>query len=300
MRALNRKLIRDVIHLRGQLMAVALVVACGIAAFVAMRSTYYSLLDSQAAYYAEYRFADVFAQLKRAPNVLESRINEIQDIASAQTRIVANVTLDVPGVAEPARGRIISIPEHRAPMLNDLHFISGRYLETGKRDEVIISGAFSQANNLHPGDTLTAIINGRWTRLNIVGVALLPEYVYEIGGGEMFPDSRRFGVMWMSPDALGPAFNLDGAFNDVAISLAPGANAEQVIEKLDALLDDYGALGAYDREDQTSHHYISNEIAELQVTSTFVPAVFIGVTAFLLHLVLSRLGATQREQIAVL
>ncbi|HNG34745.1 MAG TPA: FtsX-like permease family protein, partial [Blastocatellia bacterium] len=300
MNALNRKLIRDVMHLRGQVVAVALVVACGIAAFVAMRSTYYSLLDSQAAYYQQYRFADVFAQIKRAPETLSRKIADIPGVASAQTRVVANVTLDVPGVAEPARGRIVSVPEKRSPMLNDLHIVSGRYVEPGKRDEVIISGAFSTANNLKPGDTLTAIINGRWQRLKIVGVALSPEYVYEIGGGEMFPDSRRFGVMWMSRDALGPIFDMDGAFNDVALSLSAGAVESEVIERLDALLDDYGSLGAYGREDQTSNHFITNEIAELQVTSTFVPGVFLGVTAFLLHLVLSRLVATQREQIAVL
>lgn len=300
MTALNHKLIRDVIHLRGQVVAIALVVACGVAAYVAMRSTYHSLLESQAAYYERYRFANVFAQLKRAPDTLAVRISDIPGVATAQTRIVANVTLDVPGVSEPARGRIISIPEKRTPMLNDLHFISGRYVEAGKRDEVIISGAFSTANNLHPGETLAAIINGRWQRLRIVGVALSPEYVYEIGGGEMFPDSRRFGVMWMSREALGPAFDMDGAFNDVALSLSPGAMESEVIERLDALLDDYGSLGAYGREDQTSHHFISNEIAELKVTSTFIPAVFLGVTAFLLHLVLSRLVATQRDQIAVL
>lgn len=300
MTSLNRKLIRDVIHLRGQVIAVALVVACGIAAFVAMRSTYHSLLDSQAAYYQQYRFADVFAQVKRAPETLSHRIAAIPGIASAQTRVVANVTLDVPGIAEPARGRIVSIPEKRTPMLNDLHIVNGRYIEPGKRDEVMISGAFSAANNLNPGDTLTAIINGRWQRLRIVGVTLSPEYVYEIGGGEMFPDSRRFGVLWMSRDALGPAFNMEGAFNDVALSLAPGAVESDIIEKLDALLDNYGGLGAYGREDQTSNHFITNEIAELKVTSTFVPGVFLAVTAFLLHLVLSRLVATQREQIAVL
>ena len=300
MTSLNRKLIRDLIHLRGQVIAVALVVACGIAAFMAMRSTYHSLLDSQAAYYQQYRFADVFAQVKRAPETLSHRIVALPGIASAQTRIVANVTLDVPGVAEPARGRIVSIPEKRTPMLNDLHIVNGRYIEPGKRDEVMISGAFSTANNLNPGDTLTAIINGRWQRLRIVGVALSPEYVYEIAGGEMFPDSRRFGVLWMSRDALGPAFDMEGAFNDVAVSLAPGAVESDVIEKLDALLDDYGGLGAYGRDDQTSNHFITNEIAELKVTSTFVPGVFLGVTAFLLHLVLSRLVATQREQIAVL
>jgi putative ABC transport system permease protein len=300
MNALDRKLLRDVLHLRGQVIAVTMVVACGIAAFVAMRSTYYSLFASQDAYYAQYRFADVFAQLKRAPESLGARISAIPGIAIAQTRILANVTLDVPGVDEPARGRIVSIPERKMPMLNDLHMLSGRYPEAGKRDEVLISGAFSVANSLHSGDTLTAIINGHWQKLRVVGVALSPEFVYEIGDGEMFPDSRRYGVMWMNRDALAPAFNMEGAFNDVTISLSPGANQSEVIEKLDVLLEGYGALGAYGREDQTSHHFISNEIAELQVTSAFIPAIFLGVTALLLHLVLSRLVATQREQIAVL
>ncbi|HKX28869.1 MAG TPA: ABC transporter permease [Blastocatellia bacterium] len=300
MTALNRKLIRDVIHLRGQVMAVALVVACGMAAFVAMRSTYHSLLASQEAYYARYRFADLFCQLKRAPEALAARIEAIPGVAKAQTRIVANVMLDVPGVAEPARGRIVSIPERRIPMLNDLHLVSGRYLEAGKRDEVLISGAFSSANKLQSGDVLTGIINGRRQRLRIVGVALSPEFVYEIGGGEMFPDSRRFGVIWMSREALGPALDMEGAFNDVALSLAPGAAESEVIERLDELLESYGTLGAYGRGDQTSHHFISNEIAELQVTSTFIPAIFLGVTAFLLHLVMSRLVATPRDQIAVL
>src|SRR6266542_3195243 len=300
MNSLNRKLIRDLFHLRGQVIAVALVVACGIAAFVAMRSVYYSLLSSQDAYYRQYRFADVFANIKRSPETLAARVRAIPGVTAAETRIVANVTLDVPGVEEPARGRIISIPERQPPTLNDLHIIGGRYIEAGKRDEVIVSGAFSNANDLRPGDTLTAIINGRWQKLRIAGVAISPEYVYEIGGGEMFPDSRRFGVMWMSRDALGPAFNMEGAFNDVALQLSPGANESEVIEKLDTLLVDYGALGAYSRADQTSHHFISNEIAELQVTSTFIPAVFLGVTAFLIHLTLSRLVATQRDQIAVL
>lgn len=300
MRPLQRKLMRDVWHLRGQVLAVLLVVACGVAAFVAMRSTYQSLLTSQAAYYADYRFADVFAQLKRAPETLAPRLGEIPGVAHVQTRVVAGVTVDVPGLNEPARGRILSLPEHQMPMLNDLHFLEGRYVDSGKHDELIISGAFSNANNLHPGDTLSAIINGRWQKLKIVGVALTPEYVYEIRGGEMFPDSRRFGVMWMSRGALGPLFNMDGAFNDVSLALTPEANEAEVIERLDHLLEPYGGLGAYNRSEQTSNHFITNEIAELRTNGTIIPAIFLGVTAFLLHLVLSRLVATQRDQIAVL
>lgn len=300
MTPLNRKLIRDLIHLRGQVIAVALVVACGVAAFIAMRSVYVSLISSQTAYYSEYRFADVFAQVKRAPDTLEPRIAAIPGVVTAQTRIVADVMLDIPDLDEPGRGRIISIPERPTMMLNDLCLRSGRYIEAGARDEIIISAAFSEANRLNPGDTLGAVINGRWNRLRIVGVALSPEYVYEIRAGDMFPDSRRFGVMWMSHAALGPAFDMEGAFNDVSLSLARGASETQVIERLDALLETYGSLGAYGREDQTSHHFISNEIAELRTIGTFLPAIFLGVTAFLLHMVMSRLVATQRDQIAVL
>ncbi len=300
MKALNRKLIRDLIHMRGQVIAVGLVVACGVAAFLAMRSNYDSLIETKNAYYRQYRFADVFAHLKRAPERLGARLAEIPGVSAVQTRIVADVTLDVPGLDEPAKGRIISIPERPMPILNDLHLLRGRYIEAGKSDEVIISGSFSEANHLNPGDTLAAIINGRRQRLMVVGVALSPEYVYEIRPGDIFPEPRRFGVMWMSRSALGPAFDMEGAFNDVALTLAPGAKQPEVIERLDKLIEEYGGIGAYGAEDQASNYFITNEIAELRVSGTLIPAIFLGVTAFLLHMVLSRLVITQRDQIAVL
>lgn len=297
---LNRKLFRDVIHLRGQVAAITLVVACGVTSFVAMRGTYNSLQASQQWYYEAYRFADVFAQLKRAPISLSARVNEIPGVARAQFRIVADVTLDVPGLTEPAKGRIVSIPDQQAPMLNDLYLKEGRYIEPGHTNEVLASAAFASANQLKPGSTISAVINGRWQKLQIVGVALSPEYVYEIRAGEMFPDNRRSGVLWMSQEALGPAFDMKDAFNDVALTLAPGAVEAEVIRQLDDVLANYGGLGAYNRNDQVSNHFLSGEIAELQVTGTFIPAIFLLTTAFLIHLVLSRMVATQRQEIAVL
>ncbi len=300
MKALNKKLIRDLIHMRGQVIAVALVVACGVASFIALRNIYRSLLLTQQAYYQEYRFADVFAQLKRAPNRLEARIAEIPGVASVQTRIVAGVTLDVPGVAEPAAGLMVSVPDKKTRILNDLHLISGRYMEPGARNEVIISEAFAAKNGFKPGDSLSGIINGRWSMLRIAGIALSPEYVYEIRPGDLFPDSRHFGVIWISRDTIERAFDMEGAFNNVTLSLSRGTNEAEVIRRLDSLLEEYGGLGAYGRVDQVSNHFVDNELAELQVSGTFVPAVFLLVTAFLLHLVLSRLVSTQRDQIAVM
>lgn len=300
MRALDRKLFRDLLHLRGQVIAIALVVACGVATVVTSRTAYESLAMSQATYYAQYRFAEVFAQLKRAPQRLERAIAAVPGVAAVRTRIVFDVTLDVPGLAEPATGRLISIPERRQPMLNDLHIRSGRYVARGRRNEVLVSEAFAEANHLSVGQTIGAILNGRWSDLEIVGFALSPEYIYEIRGTDIFPDNKRFGVMWMSREALGPAFDMDGAFNDVVLSLAAGRRQEEVIARLDRLLEPYGGLGAYGREHHVSHRFISDEIKQNRIFGTVLPAVFLGVASFLLNMVLSRLIATQRDQIGVL
>jgi len=300
MRSLDLKLVRDLTHLRGQVLAIVLIVACGIASLVTMLSAYDSLNLTQQAYYQQYRFADVFVQLKRAPERLGDRIAEIPDVQQVQTRVVRDVILDVPGLKEPATGRLISVPEQRMPVLNSLHISEGRYIDPGRRDEMLLSETFANANDLEVGDTLGAVINGRWQDLRIVGLALSPEYVYEIRGTDILPDNQRFGVLWMGREALGTAFDMDGAFNDVALSLATGASEQDVMFQLDQLLEPYGGLGAYGRRDQLSHRFVSDEITSLRATAVFMPIIFLGIAAFLLNLLLARLISTQRDQIAVL
>jgi putative ABC transport system permease protein len=299
MTVLHKKLIRDLWRLRGQVVTVALVVASGIASYVAMRSSYESFAHAQTTYYTSYRFADIFARLKRAPNSIAAQIAAIPGVASVQTRVVVEVNLDVPGLEEPAQGRLVSIPERQTPILNDIHIRQGRYIEQGQRDEALVSEAFAIANGLRVGDTVGAVINGRWEPLRIVGIALSPEYVYEIRGVESFPDNKRFGVFWMSRDALGPSFNMEGAFNDVALSLAPSANETEVVARLDSILETYGGLGAYGREDQVSNRFLTNEIVHQRALGRFVPPIFLGVAAFLIHIVLSRLLHTQRAYIGL-
>ena len=282
------------------MIAVALVVACGIATYVTMRSSYDSLVASRATYYETCRFADVFAQLKRAPETIAAEIRNVPGVATTQTRVVLEVTLDVPGLVEPATARLVSIPERRTPILNDLYIRQGRYVEPGRRDEALVSEAFAEANQLGVGQSLGAVINGRWEELRIVGIALSPEYVHEIRAADVFPDRRRFGILWMSREALGPAFDMEGAFNNVTVSLAPGANEAEVIARLDEMLERYGGLGAYGRDEQESHRFLADEIEQDRITGIIIPSIFLGVAAFLIHMVLSRMVATQRDQIAVL
>ncbi len=300
MTALHRKLIRDLIHMRGQMFAVTLVLACGIATYVTMQSAFRSLEAAQSDYYSGFRFADIFTHVKRTPEPVSAAISAIPGVASVQTRVVMDVTLDVPGLDEPATGRLISIPERRTPMLNDLFLREGRYIEPGRHGEVLISEAFASANHLAVGDAIEAVMNGKWEQLRIVGIALSPEYIYEIRPSEVFPDNRRFGVLWMSRDVLGPAFNMKDAFNDVAISLTRGADEPEVISRLDQVLDRYGCLGAYGRSDQISFRFLTDELGELCVYGLILPTLFLCIVAFLLNILLSRLVAMQRGQIAVL
>lgn len=312
MGGLDRKLFRDIFHLRGQVIAIMVMVACGAMSFVAMRTTWLALLESQENYYARYRFGEIFAQLKRAPDSLRERVESLPGVAEVQTRIIAEVTLDVPGLDEPATGRLISIDGHAGSGqttsgagavgrgLNGLHLVAGRLPEPDRGDEVVVSAAFAGANRLGPGGRISAVINGRWRSLTIVGIALSPEYIYEIRPGDLFPDPRRFGVLWMERQSLGPIFDLAGAFNDLSLALAPGADQRALLTTLDLLLEPYGGFGAYGRDEQESHRFISNELDELRVFCTWIPGIFLAVTAFLLHVVLSRLVFTQRDQIGVL
>lgn len=300
MNSLNRKLLRDFIHYRSQVIAITLVVACGIASFIAMRSNYNSLKKSQEIYYSSYRFADIFAPVKRAPESIRPNILAIPGVSSVNTRIVMEVLLNVPDMPEPATGRFVSIPDQRQAILNDVYIRHGRYPGIANTLEVLASEAFTNANRLKTGDRIYAILNGRLKEVQIVGIAISPEYIYEIRGAEMLPDSKHFGVFWVNRKSMEAAFDMNDAFNDISLTLAPGAHQQQVVVDLDRALERYGGLGAYGREYQISHNFIKGEIDETSITSTYLPAIFLAISAFLISVVLSRLIHTQRNQIGLL
>jgi putative ABC transport system permease protein len=298
MRALSRKLLRDVWHTRGQGIAIAVVIAAGVAMFVAYFSTFDSLELARQTYYDRFRFADVFVSVKRAPRGLADDLAAIPGVAGMTTRVVVDVALDIPGLLEPATGRLISIPARDLPILNEPFLRRGR--RPAGADEALASEGFAIAHGLTPGDTVTATINGRRRDLRIVGIALSPEFVYSIRPGEMVPDNARFGVFWMEQRALSTAFNMEGAFNDASFALMRGASEPEVIAAIDTVLDGYGSLGAISRTHQLSHWFIENELTQLRTMGFIIPAIFLGVSAFLLNIVLTRLIAVQREQIAAL
>jgi len=300
MQAIDKKLWRELWNMRMQAIAIAMVIVSGVSIFVMSLSTTDSLYETRENYYRQHHFAEVFATLKRAPRSLVRQIESIPGVDKVEARVVAYITIDVEGFSDPASAHMLSLPYDSPGRLNRLFLREGRLFSRGQDNEVIVSEEFARAHGFEQGDTVTAIINGRRKSLSIIGFAHSPEYIYQIAPGALFPDHARYSVMWMAQKPLASAYNMEGAFNDVSMTLVRGTNPEDIIERLDTLLKPYGGLGAYARKDQLSNRFLSEELKQQRTIATIFPVIFFAVAAFLLNVVISRIISLEREQVGTL
>ncbi len=300
MKSLDIKLWRELWDMRMQALAIAMVIVSGVGIFIMSLSTLDSLYETRETYYRDHHFAHIFAGLKRAPLSLVKRIEEIPGVDKVETRVMAYVNLDVEGFADSVSGHILSLPDNSRGLLNQIYLREGRLPEPGRDNEIVLSEEFVQAHKLKPGDKISATINGRRKALTIVGVALSPEFIYQIAPGAMFPDPLRYGVLWIARQPLATAYDMEGAFNNVSLTLTRGTNEQTVIDRLDDLLKDYGGIGTIGRKDQFSNRFLTEELKQQRTIATIFPVIFFGVAAFLLNVVISRLIRLQREEVATL
>lgn len=300
MRALDKKLFRDVWRMRLHAAGVALVLACGLSVFVMAVGMRGSMERTRADYYAERRMADIGVSLVRAPDRVARALARAPGVQAVETRIAGYALLDLPGMEEPPSARLISLPTQGRPRVNDLVIARGRLPDPAHPDEILINQAFADANGLGIGDTLDATLYGRRQTLSIVGIANSPEFVFVSPPGELFREAGRFGVIWMGREALARAYDLDGAFNDAVFLLGRNANESETMREIDRILDSYGGAGAYGRDRMMSDRFLSEELRQLSTMATFLPAFFLIIAAFLVNIALGRVIATERSNIGLL
>ncbi|WP_370402484.1 ABC transporter permease [Sulfitobacter sp. JB4-11] len=300
MQAIDRKLLRDFKRLWLQALSIALVLACGVAILLASIGMYRALSETREAYYERNRFADVFADAKRATVAVLDDIAEIEGVLTVEERITGYAILDIPGKSETAVGRILSYPETGGAVLNIPLLITGRFPDPLHPDEIVVNEPFADENGFRLGDSFSANLRGNKRTLTIVGTVLSPEFVYTIGPGALMPDNEAFGIIWMSERAAAAAFDMTGAFNDVSVSLAANVATEPVIDRIDDLLEIYGGLGAYDRTNHQSDAFMDAELKQLRGMAAILPPIFFGISGFLVSMVLSRIVALERSEIGLL
>lgn len=300
MRALDKKLIRDIKRLWAQALAIAAVLSVGVMIMVMAFGTQRSLSETRATFYERARFADIWSQAARVPNSVLPEVSAIDGVARVEGRIVQYAVMDLPDIPHPAMAQILSIPSEGMPQMNALIVQEGRAPEFGRRDEVLINEAFAMAHGFGPGDQFSVTLNGQKRDVQVVGVALSPEFIYTIGPGSIMPDDERFGILWMAEDVLAAAFNLSGAFNSLTVSVTRGTELAPVQDAVEKLLKPYGGTGSYTREQQVSNAFLQGELDQLDVMARIVPPIFLIVSAFLVNMVLGRLIQLEREQIGLL
>lgn len=300
MSPLNKKLLRDLWRMRGQVVAVSFVIASAVALLIMSLSSLSSLKVTAEAYYERYRFADIFAGVERAPEKLTRKIQNIPGVRTVQTRVSAFTTIDIDGMDEPVMGRLMSLPSGTPALLNRIALLSGRTVSARRDDEAVVLKPFAESHGLNLGDTFTLLLNGTKREVRVTGIALSPEFAYAIGPGAMMPDDRRFGVVWMDRTALEAAYDLDGAFNDVSLGLLRGTDPNIVIDRLDSLLKPYGGTGAVARADQISNWFLMNELEQLKTQATILPTIFLVAAAFLTNTFLARLIDIERREISLM
>ncbi|SNY91557.1 putative ABC transport system permease protein [Cohaesibacter sp. ES.047] len=300
MSPLDRKLLRDLWRMKGQAIAIASVIATGVMLLVMMSGVVTSLSETRRAYYERNRLAHVFAPVKRAPLHVIRDLADLPGVTAAEGRVTGSALISLPSLELPLRATAVSLPDLGEPRLNAIHLTDGRQISHDKPDEIILLNSFARAHNLTPGDALSATMNGAKRTFRIVGLAQSPEYLYSVAPGEMISDDSRFGVIWMSQTALSAAYDMQGAFNEALLSLGPRTSLQEILDRVDMVLDPYGGLGAYGLKDQTSNRFISEEIVGMEGSSRVVPPIFLAVAAFLLNIVISRMVQSEREQIGLI
>ncbi|MBM3965474.1 MAG: FtsX-like permease family protein [Planctomycetes bacterium] len=298
--ALIRLLLSDLSRLWKQGIAIIALIAVGVATFIMSTNTMTALEESRDRYYLNYRFADLFTPLVRAPQSLAASLSEIDGVDSLQTRIVKEVLFDMPDVVEPVSGRLVSLDDHPRESMNGICLRRGRYPEYSDRTEVLVSELFAEAHRIEPGDRLVANFVGIVQELEVVGIALSPEFVYVVQPGLLLSDDKRYGVLWVPYASMAHAFNLEGAFNNLTVRLTSDANKQHVVDRIDQLTLPYGGSGTFDRSEQESNRRVSDELSEVRTMAYLAPSIFLSVSAFLFNIIVSRLVYRQREQIATL
>ncbi|WP_281954410.1 ABC transporter permease [Pseudophaeobacter arcticus] len=300
MSPLDRKLLRDLWRIKGQALAIGMVIAVGVMMLVMMTGLVASLGETREAYYQRYRLADAFVPVKRAPERLASQLAQISGVAAVETRVTGRALIDLPDQSLPVQAQALSLPERRRPALNDIYLTHGRFPALGRTEEIVLLQSFAKAHDLLPGDTLAATMNGSRRQFKITGLAQSPEFLYVTAPGELVPDDARFGVIWMHRSGLAAAYDLEGAFNEALLGLTRGANVEAILDHGDRLMAPYGGSGGYPLADQFSNRFISEEISGLAAASKGVPPIFLAVAAFLLYIVISRMVQAEREEIGLM
>lgn len=299
MKHLNKKLMRDLWQSRGQFISVLVIVIIGVMFYSGINSTFRNLSEASEKYYREYRFGDLWADMVKGPESIEEKLEAQPYVELATGRVIQDVKLDISG--ENADIRIITLPDKKQDVVNDIMMKTGRYFSDSGNNQCLVEEEFFKSNQLKIGDFLSPIINGSEVKLQVVGTVKSPEFVYPIkDASELVPDNKRFGIVYVKKSFGQAIFGFNGAINNVSLILKEGTDIDKAKDDVEKLLKAYGASEIIKGEDQISNRMLTEEMKGLKSMGGAFPVVFFIVAAVIIYITMGRMVENQRTQIGVL
>ncbi|HQU42237.1 MAG TPA: FtsX-like permease family protein [Pirellulales bacterium] len=302
MTVLDRKLLRDLRHSGGLLLAITSIMAVGVACYVALGFAYRNLSRAQHRYYADCRMADFSLEVKKVPVSELAAVAKLPGVVEVRPRIQFFATVDIERIAEPLNGIVLSLPDRRGPTINDVLLRRGGYFTDARSNEVIVNEKFARFHGLGPGQWIHLILNNRRQELFIVGTAMSSEFTYLVGPGSIMPDPEHLGVFYLKHSYAEEVFDFDGACNQVLGLLSPQLRdrPEETMRRAELLLDSYGVFTSVPLSQQRSSRFVSNEISGVKAFGVVDALIFLAVAALVLNVLMTRLTEQQRVIVGTL
>lgn len=293
-----KKFYRDLGESKGQFVSVLAVVIIGVMFYTGLYSALEDFSGAGDQYFSEYRLADLWSSVYRAPEGVVKRIEAIPGVKMADGRVVQDVRLNMED--RNVMVRLISMPDEKRDVVNDIMLVSGTYFSPEKGNQCIVSHRFAKANGLSIGQTIEPIINGERVKLSVVGTSKSPEYTYEIRETtELIPDPMKFGVVYAKKSYLQTIMDYKGYINDVSVLLNPDGDVKTVKKELKQMLEQYGEISTVEKQDQNSYSMFSTDRKALESLSAIFPMLFFIASAVIIYITMTRMIENQRMLMGV-
>jgi putative ABC transport system permease protein len=301
MKMLLKKSLRSLRSALGQYLALAAVVAGGVAVYYGTNTTLAGLIASRDTVYRESRFADHYFEVVTAPLSLASLVRGVSGVLDVTPRISLNVKIVRNGNARDV-GRLISCEDHSDTGINRVRVLEGRRFvgRSSVELEAMIDRQYASAHGMHPGDRIEVFAKGRQYRFKIVGVFTSPEFLHKKKSTLEFPGWGSVGIILTDLSTAQIIFGSPGEVNQFLVNMVPGGKTPETIDRIINVLSPYGIKGDYSRENLPSHRYIRSQIQTLGLAVKLLPP-WLFVAALLMQaLLLRRMIRGERRQIGIL
>lgn len=296
---LFRKLLRDVREAKGQFISILIIVIIGVMFYSGINATYRNLSLASEKYYREYRFADIFADIYKAPESVVERIGALPYVKMATGRVVQDEKMTISN--ENVTVKLVTLPDSKKAIVNDIVIKSGRYFSESDSNQCLVEEEFFKAHNLKIGDTLFPIVNGTEVKLKVIGSVKSPEFIYVLkDSGELMPDNFKYGIIYVKQSFGQSILGFNGSINSLSLLINSDADIKKAKEDIKKLLKDFGVTSIVEKKDQVSNSMLSEEMKGLKSTGGAFPVVFFIVAAVIIFIMMGRLVENQRMQIGAL